>query len=41
MKNLENLVVLGIGILLWVLTEMLLNTIYFFSNKWQKEVIEK
>ncbi len=39
--DLENLVVLGIGILLWVLTEMILNAIYFFSNKWQQEVIEK
>ena len=39
--DLENLVVLGIGILLWVLTEMILNAIYFFSNKWKQEVIEK
>ena len=39
--DLENLVVLGIGILLWVLAEMILNAIYFFSNKWQQEVIEK
>lgn len=39
--NMENLVVLGIGILLWVLTEMILNTIYYFSNKWQKKVIEE
>lgn len=37
--ELQNLVVLGIGILLWVLTEMILNTIYYFSKKWQKEVI--
>lgn len=43
LKNtkIENLVVLGIGILLWVLTEMILNAIYYFSNKWQREVIEK
>lgn len=40
-RNIENLVVLGIGILLWVLTEMILNAIYYFSNKRQKEVIEK
>lgn len=39
--NMENLVVLGIGILLWVLTEMILNAIYYFSNKWQVEVIEE
>lgn len=39
--NLENLVVLGIGILLWVLTEMILNAIYYFSKKWQVEVIEE
>ncbi len=39
--SLNNLVVLGIGILLWVLTEMILNIIYYFSNKWQEEVIEK
>ena len=38
--NIENLVVLGIGILLWVLTEMILNAIYYFSNKWQVEVIK-
>lgn len=37
--KMQNLVVLGIGILLWVLTEMILNTIYYFSKKWQKEVI--
>ncbi len=39
--NIDNLVVLGIGILLFVLTKIILETIYFFSNKWQKEVIEK
>lgn len=39
--NLENLVVLGIGILLWVLTELILNAIYYLSKKWQIEVIEK
>ena len=39
--NLENLVVLGIGILLWVLTEMILNAIYYFSKKWQVEVIKE
>lgn len=39
--NMENLVVLGIGILLWVLTEMMLNGVYYFSNKWQKKVIEE
>lgn len=38
--GMENLVVLGIGILLWVLTETILNTIYYFSNKWQKEIIK-
>lgn len=39
--NIDNLVVLGIGILLFVVTKIILETIYFFSNKWQKEVIEK
>ena len=39
--NMENLVMLGIGILLWVLTELILNAIYYFSKKWQIEVIEK
>lgn len=39
-KGVDNLVSLGIGILLWVLTEMILNIIYYFSKKWQKEVIE-
>lgn len=38
--NLEDLVVLGIGILLWVLTEMILNIIYYFSKRWQNEVIK-
>lgn len=38
--NIENLVVLGIGILLWVLTEMVINAIYYFSKKWQKQVIQ-
>ncbi len=38
--NIENLVVLGIGILLWVLTEMILNTIYYLSKKWQAQVID-
>lgn len=43
LKNtkIDNLVVLGIGILLFVVTKIILETIYFFSNKWQKEVIEK
>lgn len=39
--KIDNLVVLGIGILLFVVTKIILETIYFFSNKWQKEVIEK
>ena len=39
--DIDNLVVLGIGILLFVVTKIILETIYFFSNKWQKEVIEK
>lgn len=39
--NIDNLVVLGIGILLFVITKIILETIYFFSNKWQQEVIEK
>lgn len=39
--NIDNLVALGIGILLFVVTKIILETIYFFSNKWQQEVIEK
>lgn len=39
--NIDNLIILGIGILLWTLTEMILNGIYYFSNKWQKQVIEE
>lgn len=39
--NIDNLVVLGIGILLFVITKIILETIYFFSNKWQQEVIGK
>lgn len=39
--NIDNLVALGIGILLFVVTKIVLETIYFFSNKWQQEVIEK
>lgn len=43
LKNtkIDNLVVLGIGILSFVVTKIILETIYFFSNKWQKGVIEK
>lgn len=39
-RNVNNLVSLGIGILMWVLTELTLNIAYYFSKKWQKEVIE-
>jgi len=39
-REVNNLVSLGIGILMWVLTEMILNIIYYFSKKWQKEVIK-
>ena len=39
--NIDNLVALGIGILLFVVTKIVLETIYFFSNKWQQEVTEK
>lgn len=37
--GINNLVTLGLGILLWVLTKMISNAIYYFSNMWQKEVI--
>lgn len=40
-RDVNNLVSLGIGILMWVLTELTLNIAYYFSKKWQKEVIEK
>ncbi len=35
----NNLIALGIGILLWVLVKIISNTIYYFSNRWQKEVV--
>ena len=37
----ENLVVLGIGILVYVAIEILLNGIYYFSNKWQNIAIKE
>lgn len=43
LKNgeIENLVVLGIGILVYVAIEMLLNGTYYFSNKWQNIAIKE
>lgn len=38
--GINNLITLGIGILLWVLTKIISNTIYYFSNKWQEEVVD-
>ena len=40
-KGIESLVILGFGILTWVVTEMTTNIIYIFTKKWQKEVIKK
>ena len=40
-NGMEDLKALGFGILTWVLTETILNTIYFFTNRWQKEMIKK
>jgi len=40
-KNIGVLVILGIAILCYVLVEILLNLIYYFSKKWQKQVIKQ
>ena len=39
--NLESLAVLGTGVLIWVFTHLTLDSIYYFSNKWQKIVGKK
>lgn len=39
--NLESLAVLGTGVLIWVFTHLTLDSIYYFSNKWQKIVVKK
>ena len=39
--NMESIVKIGIGALLWLLTDLTICTVYFFSNKWKREVIER
>ncbi len=38
--NIESLMALGIAITICVATELLINSIYYFSNKWKKVVIK-
>lgn len=38
--NLASLTIIGIGILLWLITDLGINLIYFFSGNWKKQVIE-
>ncbi len=37
--SVNNLTALGTGVLLWVITALILDIIYFFSNRWQKNSI--
>ena len=39
--NMEGLVALGIAITICVIVQLSINTIYYFSNKWQRKVIIK
>ena len=39
--NMEGLVALGIAITICVIVQLSINTIYYFSNKWQRKVITK
>ena len=36
----NNLTALGTGVLLWVITGLILDIIYFFSNRWQKDILK-
>ena len=38
--NLTSLTIIGIGIFLWLITDLGINLIYFFSENWKKQVIE-
>ena len=39
--NLESLFSLGIAVTLFMASELIINSIYYFSNKWKKEVIKQ
>lgn len=39
--NLESLFSLGIAVTLFMASELIINSIYYFSNKWKKEVIRQ
>ncbi len=39
--QIESIVKIGIGALLWLITDLTICVIYFFSNKWKKEVINR
>lgn len=38
--SVNNLTALGTGVLLWVITGLILDIIYFFSNRWQKDILK-
>ena len=40
-NNLESLFSLGIAVTLCIASELIINSIYYFSNKWKKEVIKQ
>lgn len=39
--SINSLNVIGIGILLWLTVDLGINIVYFFSRRWEKQVIEK
>ena len=39
--NIESLMTLGIAISICVASELIINSLYYFSNKWKKEVIKQ
>ena len=39
--NIDSLAVLGTGVLMWVLTGLVLDILYYVSNKWKNNVYEK
>lgn len=40
-NNLESLFSLGIAVTLCIASELIINSVYYFSNKWKKEVIKQ
>ena len=38
--SVNNLTALGTGVLFWVITVLILDIIYLFSNKWQKDILK-